>query len=296
MAISFLIQEAFRSLFRAKRLNAISLGAMSMSLMALGMVLILNISMIKLTEFIENKIEVVLFLDQTARESEIPGFITKIQDHPQVIEARFISREQALAEFSEDAALQDLLKVLGNNPLPSSVRINLMEKTPENVERFIAWLKKFPGVEDVGYGGGDVNRLLKALQFIKLAVMILTVSLVVAAVVIVANIISLMVYARQEEIRIMRLIGATNGFIQGPFVLWGMIQGTTGGVIATGLLYTIWAVLQYYTHNELGIDLASLLPANIQQLVLSGSGILIAAGCLLGLVGSLVSVGRRLDE
>jgi len=296
MAIKFLLQEAFRSLFRSKRLNLISLGAMSMSLMALGLVLVLNIGIIELTNFIEEKIEIVIFLTDEAQETEIPALLTKIQDYPQVIAVKYVSKQDALAEFSEDDALKDLLEVLGNNPLPASLRINLLEKTPQNVKRFVTWLKKIPGVDEVTYGGGDADRLLQALRFIRLAVLILTLSLVLAAVVIIANIISLMVYARQEEINIMRIIGATNGFIRGPFLVWGMIQGAAGGVIATGLLYSIWCILKYYTMHELGIDLEILLPPATKAQAWYGAGILISAGSFLGFVGSLVSVGRRLSE
>ncbi|MCK5241862.1 ABC transporter permease [bacterium] len=296
MAIKFLFEEAFRSLFRSKRLNMISLGAMSMSLMALGLVLVLNVGIMELADFVEDKIEIVLFLTEDAKTDEISMLVTKIQDHPQVIAVYYISKQEALEEFSQDAALQDLIKVLGNNPLPSSLRIQLMEKTPENVKRFISWLKNLPGVSEVTYGGGDADRLLKALQFVRLAVLILTASLVLAAMVIIANIISLMVYAREAEIDIMRMIGATNGFIRGPFLIWGVIQGAVGGILATVLLYVIWYLLRYYSMHELGIDLNALLPPASRDQALTGAGLIILAGCFFGFVGSLVSVGRQLNE
>jgi cell division transport system permease protein len=296
MAIKFLFAEAFRSLFRSRRLNMISLGAMSMSLMALGLVLVLNVGIMELADFVEEKIEIVLFLTEDAKPEKIPMLVTKIQDHPQVIAVQHISKKDALEEFSQDAALQELIDVLGNNPLPASLRIQLMEKTPENVKRFIVWLKNLPGVGDVSYGGGDADRLLKALQFVRLVVLVLTGSLVLAAIVIIANIISLMVFAREQEINIMRMIGATNGFIRGPFLIWGVIQGAVGGILATVLLYIIWYLLRYYSMHELGIDLNALLPPTTKDQACFGAGVLIMAGCFFGFVGSLVSVGRQLNE
>ncbi|MBN1595716.1 hypothetical protein JW933_07315 [candidate division FCPU426 bacterium] len=294
MAFSFVLQEAFRSLFRSKRLNLISLGAMSMSLMALGLVLILNAGMMELANFVEEKIEIVIFLTDDMKEGEVPALMTKLQDHPQVLAVRHISKSSALNEFSEDAALRDLLEVLGDNPLPSSLRIELNEKTPENVRRFITWLKQLPGVDDVSYGGGDADRLLQALQFTRLVVLVVTCSLLLASVVIIANIIGLMVYSRQEEISIMRSIGATNAFIRRPFLIWGMLQGAAGGLLASGLLLCLWYVLRYYSLRDLGIDLQALLPPTISDQAACGLGVLMAAGCFLGFAGSLVSVGRQL--
>ncbi len=296
MALSFLVQEAFRGLLRSKRLNLLSLGAMSMSLMALGLVLLLNFGILQVTHFVQDKIEVVVFLNDQAAEPEIESFITKIRDYPLVAGVEYLSKARALEEFSGDETLREFLEVLGSNPLPASLRIGLMEKTPANVNRFVTWLKQFAGVGEVSYGGGDADRVLKALQFVRLCVMILTASLVLSAIIIIANIISLMVFARREEIGIMRIIGASNGFIRGPFLIWGIFQGAVGGLVAAGLLYIIWLVLRYYSLHELGLNLDALLPADAGLQALRGMAGLMLVGCFLGLVGSLVSVGRQLNE
>jgi len=296
MALRFQIREAFRSLFSSKRLNVIALAAMSMSLMALGLVLILNFAVLKLTGYVEEKIEVVVFLNEQVGAKDTQAFLGKLNAHPQVAGLLYISKDEALKEFSGDQALKRFLDVLGSNPLPASVKIRLLDKTPESVASFVTWLKSIPGVEDATYGGLDAERLLKALQFIRLAVLVLTVSLILAAVVIISNVISLMVLYRQEEIRIMRMIGATNWFIRGPFLFWGMIQGAAGGLVASGLLYGIWSILEYYVLYELSIDLNALLPPTILQQALGGMAGLVATGFTLGLIGSLVSVGRQLHE
>jgi cell division transport system permease protein len=296
MAFRYQIREAFRSLFNSKRLNLIALAAMSMSLMALGLVLVLNVGIFKLTTYVEEKIEVVVFLNDQAGPKQTEIFLAKLRAHPAVSGVEYVSRDQALKEFSGDQALKRFLDVLGTNPLPASVKVRLAEKRPENVADFVTWLKTIPGVDEATYGGVDADRLLKALQFIRLAVLVLTVSLVLAAVVIISNIISLMVFSRQEEIRIMRMIGATNWFIRGPFLIWGMIQGAAGGLVASGLLYGIWCILEYYVLYELSLDLHTMLPADILPQALIGMAGLVATGFLLGLIGSLVSVGRQLQE
>ena len=296
MSMSFLIKEAFRSLLRSKRLNLVSLGAMSMSLMALGLVFILTAGIFNLTKFIEEKVEVVAFLNDQMGETGLEKFLATIREHPQVDGVEHISKEKALQEFSGDPTIKEFLDALGDNPLPASARIRLRAKTPVNVQRFTTWMKNLPGVEDASYGGGDADRLLKAMQFIRLAVLALAASLVMAAVIIIANIISLMVYARQEEISIMRIIGATNWFIRGPLLIWGIIQGAAGGLAAAGLLAALWQVVAFYALRELAIDLRGMLPPGALKYFLAGATGLMLTGSILGLAGSLVSVGRELLE
>ncbi len=295
MAINYMLREGLRSFTRSKRLNLISLGAMSVSLMALGLVLVLNLGMWRLANYIENKVEIVAFLNDSLSQDTIDRFITKLHDHPQVSQVTYISKDQAAKEFQEDKALKKMMDVLGSNPLPASLRISIIEKTPQHIKEFTTWLSQFEGIDEVSYGGGDAERLLKGLQFMRLTVLILSAALAVSAIIIIANIISLMVYARQEEISILLVIGATHWFIRGPFVIWGLLQGAAGGVMASGLLFGIWKLISYYALSDLGIDLASMLTPLLIKQAMMGAGLLVGVGALLGLIGSMVSLGRRLQ-
>ncbi len=295
MTIKYMVGEAVRSFTRSKRLNLISLGAMSVSLMALGLVLVLNLGMWRLANFIEDKVEIVAFLNDSLSQDSIDRFLTKLHDHPQVTQVTYISKDQAAKEFEEDKALKKMMDVLGSNPLPASIRISIIEKTPQHIKEFTTWLNQFEGIDEVSYGGGDAERLLKSLQFMRLTVLLLSAALAVSAIIIIANIISLMVYARQEEISILLVIGATHWFIRGPFLIWGLLQGAAGGLVASGLLYGIWRLLVFYALSDLGIDLTSMLTPLLVKQVLVGAGLLVVVGALLGLIGSVVSLGRRLQ-
>jgi len=292
----FLFREAFRYFTRSKRLNLISLGSISMALMALGIVAAIEIGIYRLTQFVEAKVEIVVFLNDRIEAPVQEAFLEKLRNHPQVTGVEYRSREDALAEFGRDPELRRFLEVLGGNPLPASVRVQLAEKTPENVERFAAWVRAQPGVDEIAYGGTDANRLLKALALVRLAVLILTISLMAAAVIIIGNIISLMVFAHREEISILRIIGATPWFIRGPFLIWGMVQGMASGLLASLLLFLIWQILAHYSWQDMGLNLNAWLPPWASQAALLATGGLVVAGALLGLAGSLVSVGRELRE
>ncbi len=296
MNAGYFFREALRHLTRSKRLNLICLGAISMALMALGVMFALQAGILKLANFVEAKVEVVAFLNDQLAKPETEAFIARVRSVPQVAGIAYVSKEEALAEFSRDPGLKRFVDALGTNPLPASVRVQLQDKTAESVAEFVTWLNEQPGVEETAYGGGDADRLLQALRLVRLAVVILAVSLVLAAVIIIGNIISLMVFARREEISIMRTLGATNWFVRGPFLLWGLVQGTAGTLVALGLLYGLWRVLVYYAWQDVGVNLESLLPPEYPRLALLGALCLLGTGAGLGLIGSLLSVGRQLRE
>jgi cell division transport system permease protein len=296
MLNGFHFREALRYFTRSKRLNLTALATISLALMGLGLVAALQAGILQATDFLEAKVEVVAFLNEQLPSQDVAAFLARVKQVPQVAAVEYRSQEEALKEFSADPALKRFVDALGSNPLPASVRVRLTQKTPETVRAFVAWLNELPGVEESTYGGGEADRLLNGLRLTRIAALILTLCLTFAAVIIIGNIINLMVYARREEIAIMRLIGATTWFIRGPFLIWGSALGMLGGLVAAGLLYGIGWALAYYARNEIGLDLAALLPPQALRWALFGGAGLAVAGALLGFAGSLLAVGRQLRE
>ncbi len=296
MFTSFQAREAFRYFGRAKRLNLITLAAISLTLMGLGLVIALQFGILRLTAFAERQIEVVAFLNDQISPQDLDAFLTRVRAVPRVAGVTYRSKEDALQEFSEDASLQRFVSALGSNPLPASVRVQLTEKTPATVREFAAWLNEQPGIEETTYGGGDADRLLDLLRLVRLAAALLAAALALAAVIIIGNVLSLMVYTHREEIVILRLVGASTGFIRGPFLIWGTVQGVAGGLVASGLLYGLWALLAAFAARELGLNLNTWLPPRAAEQALVGAGGLVVLGAALGLIGSLLSVGRQLRE
>ncbi len=124
MSINFMVKEAIRGFGRSKKLNLISLGAMSVSLMALGLVFVLNIGIWRIADFIEGKVEIVAFINEQLSNEQVDRFLTKLHDHPQVVQVTYISKEDAAKEFEKDPSLKRLMTALGSNPLPASVRVS----------------------------------------------------------------------------------------------------------------------------------------------------------------------------
>jgi len=147
--------------------------------------------------------------------------------------------------------------------------------------------EKAPGVEEVQYDLLWIQRLSTAVRLVRGAGAFLGAILVLAAVFTISNVMRLTMYAREDELDIMRLVGATPAYVKGPFVLEGMIQGGLGGLVSLGLL---WAIFRMLSHDVLSSS--DLLGRTAVVLPPAMAALIVAGGMLVGLAGSLVSIGR----
>ena len=186
-----------------------------------------------------------------------------------------------------------LLDGLGENPIPASLQLGIHEahQTPEALRQLASFLSRLEGVEDVLYGQEWVDRLTAAVRMLRLLGLTVGLALGLASLLIVSNTIRLAVYARAEEIEIMRLVGATKMHIRAPFLLEGMIQGGLGAGLAISLLFGAYRAtlyqLQLTPGQIFGMGVGSFLdPRWAAAMLLAGAGV--------GAFGSLISVGRFL--
>jgi cell division transport system permease protein len=155
------------------------------------------------------------------------------------------------------------------------------------VRRLVATFEKAPGVEEVQYDLLWIQRLSTAVRLVRGLGAFLGGILVLAGVFTISNVIRLTVYARQDELDIMRLVGATRAYVKGPFVVEGMLQGGMGGLLSVGLLWIAFRVLarDALAASDLLGRAAVFLPRELCLLIVLG-------GMAVGVIGSLVSLGR----
>jgi cell division transport system permease protein len=202
----------------------------------------------------------------------------------------YVSRQEALRRFR--ALFRDLRTLpddLGENPFPASLEVTLRpgHQSPEEVSRLVHAYEHAPGVEEVQYDLLWIQRLATAVRLMRGVGAFLGGILVLAGVFTISNVIRLTLYARQDELDIMRLVGATRAYVKGPFVVEGMIQGGLGGLVSVGLLWLAFHVLA-----RDAVSASDLLGHGV--VFLSGDLCLavVLGGMLVGVVGSLVSLGR----
>jgi cell division transport system permease protein len=207
-----------------------------------------------------------------------------IQAFPEVEGVEHVSESQALARARRELPeFRNIFQDLETNPLPASldVRLKPQFRDATHAAAVADRLKALNFVEDVRFGGDWVQKLDHLRNIAGAVGTVVGAAFALVAIIIIGTTIRMAVLSRSREIAIMRLVGATDGFIRRPFLLEGLTKGLLGGLVALGLSYGAYALVNAY-----------LLRAAFFTAAEAALGV--AAGGLLGLVGSLVSVGRHL--
>ena len=272
-----------------------SIGAFTVAFLVTGIFLLLTLNLsIAVAQWAED-FQVVVFLHDGNTPDKLTLLRKRLDKELAVREVTYVSKSQALADFRKQLRDQEsLLEGLKDNPLPASFQLRIHKKyqTADALRQLAASLKRVEGVEDVLYGQEWIERLTGIIQVMKILGIVIGGVLGVTSLFIVANTIRLAVYARAEEIEIMRLVGATRAYIQLPLILEGSLQGGVGAALALGLLYalfraTLWqlgtSAPTIFSESEMG----QFLEAGYQMAM-------VGTGAHLGGVGSLVAVRRFL--
>jgi cell division transport system permease protein len=283
-----LTREALLSFRRAPLLSALSITTIAFSLFTLGLFGLVAINLRQALRGLEERVEIVAFVLRGTPAETITLATQDIAAFPEVQDVAFVSEEQALARArSELVEFRDAYRDLQVNPLPASIEVRMKEgyRDAATVERVADRLRGFGFVDDVRFGKEWVRKLDHLRNITGLVGLVIGLAFAAIAVVIIGVTIRLTLLQRAREIAIMRLVGATNWFIRGPFLLEGALKGALGGVLSLGLCFAGYLLFR----DSSGGTFAGLIFFRPEHMVL-----ILIFGVLLGLGGSLVSVGRHL--
>jgi cell division transport system permease protein len=289
-ALAYFFEEALQSLWRSRLINALSVGTIAVSLFVLGAFLTIASNLSEVVTRWTQKVQVTLYLEDRLEPRIGRMLADRLKDDAAVESVVTVEREEARERFR--ALFRDLKALpeeLGANPFPASFEITLKptHQNREAVELFVKTYEKAPGVEEVQYDLLWIQRLSTAVRLVRGLGAFLGGILALAGVFTISNVIRLTVYARQDELDIMRLVGATQAYVRGPFVVEGMLQGGLGGLLSVALLwlaFRVFAVDALAASDLLG-RAAIALPSDVcVAIVVGGMGV--------GVIGSLVSLGR----
>lgn len=288
-AVSYFVSEALTSLWRSRLVNAVSIGTIAVSLFVLGAFLTLASALSGLVARWSETVQVIVYLEDGLEPRVLQSLENRLREDPAVASLELVSREQALERFrGMFRDLSSLPEDLGENPFPASLEVTLRAslRAPAEVERLAKGLDGAPGVREIQYDLLWIERLSTGVRLVRAVGAFLGGILVLAAVFTISNVIRLTIYAREDELDIMRLVGATRAYVKGPFVTEGVIQGGLGGLAASALL---WTALAWLSRSLAGSDL---LPHATLALSPEVSATLVAGGMAVGLAGSLMSLSR----
>jgi cell division transport system permease protein len=288
MQLRYTFKEGFSGFKRAKLSMFAAVFTICVSLLLLSFFAILFLNASSVVNSLREKVEMEAFLnDQLSSDkiTEAKGIIEMLEG---VREVRYVSKADAAKIFQQEFG-EDINKILNFNPLPASLKIFLKDgyKNVKGAERIVQQVKSIKGVDDVIYRKQLLEMLdERAMMFLWITLGI-GIFITISSVILVANTIRLAIYAKRKIIQTMKLIGATRGFIRMPFLLEGFLQGLLGGMIAAGIIF----VLFNYLEQWLTVSLSQFV--HVEPFYY---GIIIGAGCVLGLLGSIISVRRFISE
>ncbi len=281
--IFYTIREAFKGLSRHRFSSVMTLISITISLTILGGYLVITYNLKRGVELFKERLGVEVFIDNSLHSEEIRQLQTQITSLREVERAVFISKEQAMQEFKAEFD-QDVVEIIGENPLPASIRVELAEpyRTASEVEKLETRMLSFRGVTDVTYHG-EIFKIVHRYSRIGMIIFIgLFLVILFASVLLITNTLRLTILSQKRLISIMKLVGATKGFIRRPYLIQGVFHGLTAGIIACSIILLIMRLANTFYGDILVIPLWLLL-------------IPVFAGFFLGILGSYIGVKKFLN-
>ena len=284
MSLSYTIRESFSGFRRTKISSTLSVMTAAVALFLLGLFAVVTIHAERFLEQLRSRVELEAFLFEPVTGITVDSLGQVVASFPEVDSVIYVSKAQAAEIFKTEFG-EDILSVLDFNPLPPSLKVYLKDgfKTSAHVESFAERLRSLHEIENVVYRKAILEVIDQRAATAHNITLALGVLVGLSAIILVSNTIRLAIYAKRKLIRTMELVGATRTFIRLPFLLEGIWQGLLGGGIAAGILYII---ITY------GLKLLSAELAEYVRMEPVFYGLVIAAGGLLGFIGSLISVVR----
>ena len=284
--LRYFLRTALYGLRGSPMTSVIAVATIGVTLLLVGAFVLLVSNMERLLDRFGEDILVSAYLEAGLSDEGRRVLVEQARSAPGVESVRLVSEEEAMQRFQDGSAGQaSLLEGLDENPLPASLEITLTpeSRSSQGLAILVAALENFGGIDELGYGTGWVEGYARAMALIRAIGTGIGVVLALATLLIISNTIRLAVYARREEIEILRLVGAGRTFVSIPFLVEGFIQGSLGGVFAVALLYGFFRILLPGLEGGLELLLGFAKPVFIG---VEGVLALIVAGAAIGTLGS----------
>ncbi len=292
--MTYFVREATRNISRNKVLNSMTIAMIAVSLTIFGIFLLIYVNLNAVIKQWSNAVQIIAYIDRELSEDERIQLDSRIRTIDSVEAVSFVSKQEALEDLKNRlSGHEELLEGLESNPLPASYEIRLHPKyrNLEGVRSVAEHLATLSQFDDIQYGQQWLENLTTLINVLKFLGTFLGIFLFLTVIFIVSNTIKLTLYAREEELNIMKYIGATESFIKGPFLAEGIIRGLLGAVLSLlclYLLYLLFTTIIHYSSASL-FQFASL--SFLSSPVLIG---VIVLGSVLGWCGSLLTLHKYL--
>jgi cell division transport system permease protein len=281
---------------RNKLLNSIAIGMIAVSLAIFGIFLLIYVNLNSVARHWTDSVQIIAYFHDPLTNDQSLQIDAKIREIPYIEEVTYISQDDALKKFEERlVGHEQLLEGLADsNPLPASFEIRVKRKYRDlaGVQKVVKRLQeKLPSVNDIQYGQKWLENLTTVINMLRFIGVFLGIFLFLTVIFIISNTIKLALYTREEELNIMKFVGATEAFIKGPFLAEGIIRGFSGSVLSLFILFLVhklFTTIIHYSSSSLFTF------SSISFLSMTAMINIILLGSFLGWCGSLLTLHKFL--
>ena len=289
--IGYLLKEGIRGIFLHGFMSFAAICVTVACLLIVGSFSILAYNLDIMVEDLNQTSEILVYVDSELSDAEARSIGTKINMLDNVLQSTFVSREEALKDFVEDHDGDSAFSGVQAEDLRHRFVVTLEDNTL--MQQTDAQLKNIPGVAktnaayELAEGFSTIQDVLHMVSYAVIAV------LLVVSLLIISNTVKMAMYDRKDEIAIMKMVGATNGFIRLPFVVEGFTLGMIGAALAFGLEWLVYDAMVEKIGQVDSLQLFSFVP--FQELLIPMVATFAAAGLFVGIVGSWTSIRKFMD-
>lgn len=295
--IKYLVEQGVDNVWKNRMMAFASFCVLLVSLLMVGVSVLAYLNVTSIIGGVEQKNEVILYLYDDTDDTEISEIGKALRNMPNVAEVMFYSREEAFADMKASMAENEVLfeSLGGDNPLPDTYRIKVADIN--SISATIQEMQLLEQVEKIRAPYDFVNFLVQLRSILTLVMGAIILAMIIVSMVIISNTTRTSVYARREEIQIMKYVGATDAFIRLPFFVEGMITGFFSGALAlviTWLVYdAILDILQNQTYLLSIIGMGSVI--QFTDIYIPVTFAYIFGGAFIGAVGSAISTRKYIN-
>lgn len=286
------LREGTKNILRNGWMSVASIGAVTVTLILVGTFVAIMLNINQMANKVEEDVVIKVLIDLTADDGEIKTLGEDIEAISGVSSIRFSSKDEELnsliAGMGEQGQAWELIQQ--DNPLNHAYVVKA--GNPQETEKIATKIESMDNVYKVNYGKEVVSQLFKFNNYARTIGVALIAGLVLTAIFLISNTIKLTIMARSTEIGVMKLVGATNGFIRWPFFIEGFLFGVLGSIIPISLIAAAYYYVIQNVSGKTGFYFIEMLPFNpfIWQL----SGIILLFGAGIGMLGSMMSIRKFL--
>jgi len=290
-SVKYFVHEGAKSFFRNGLMSLASVIIVTACLIIFGIYVLFSLNLNFIMDQVQEQYEIAIFIDSETKSSDVEKIGEKIKENQYVLDAEFVSKDEALKDYKAQLGVQSswLDGLENDNPLRDSYQVTLSDLSV--YQQVVSEIEKIEGVAYIRNNHSVIEKIVGLTGIIKNISFWVMLFLAAIAVFIISNTIRLTVFARRKEVNIMKFVGATNNFISWPFIVEGVIIGIVGAAISLALISYgyIWFTSGFGTFLGNSFMLYKL--GDIFWIV---TGSLLALGIFLGAIGSAVSLRKHL--